>query len=134
MRLADPSGAEMLLIELRRVAVTLAVCYRPPSGDDAHAAAPGGDRPRPAARPHQHVVAPERSSLGMDQGRDSAHPEERQTAREDRVPTGHRPISLLSCVSKLCERLVNRRLVYLLESRQLLNSYQAGFPAPQIDG
>ena len=39
----------------------------------------------------------------------------------------HRPISLLSCVSKLCERLVNRRLVYLLENRRLLNPNQAGF-------
>ena len=39
----------------------------------------------------------------------------------------HRPISLLSCVSKLCERLVNRRLMYLLESRQLLNPNQGGF-------
>ena len=39
----------------------------------------------------------------------------------------HKPISLLSCVSKLCERLVNCRLMYLLESRQLLNPYQAGF-------
>ena len=34
VRLPDPPGAEMLLIELQRVGVTLAVCYRPP-GDDA---------------------------------------------------------------------------------------------------
>ena len=39
----------------------------------------------------------------------------------------HRPISLLSCVSKLCERLVNRRLMHLLEEQHLLNPNQAGF-------
>ena len=29
----------------------------------------------------------------------------------------HRPISLLSTVSKVCERLINRRLMHLLEDR-----------------
>ena len=38
-----------------------------------------------------------------------------------------RPISLLSCVSKLSERMVQARLTYLLESRGLLNPDQAGF-------
>ena len=38
-----------------------------------------------------------------------------------------RPISLLSCLGKLCERLVNRRLTYLLERNNLLNPCQAGF-------
>ena len=39
----------------------------------------------------------------------------------------YRPISLLSCVGKLSERLVQARLYHLLESRQLLNPAQAGF-------
>ncbi|XP_043241035.1 uncharacterized protein LOC122391303 [Amphibalanus amphitrite] len=39
----------------------------------------------------------------------------------------YRPISLLSSTSKLLERLINRRLMYLLEHRQLLNPNQAGF-------
>ena len=43
----------------------------------------------------------------------------------------HRPISLLSCLSKLCERMINRRLVYLLEKKQLINPNQAGFRRPR---
>ena len=35
VRLPDPAGAEMLLLRLQRIGVTLAVCYRPPGDDDA---------------------------------------------------------------------------------------------------
>ena len=38
-----------------------------------------------------------------------------------------RPISLLSCIGKVVERLIQERLVYLLESRNLLHPSQAGF-------
>jgi len=38
-----------------------------------------------------------------------------------------RPISLLSCIGKLVERLIQERLVYQLESQNLLHPSQAGF-------
>ena len=41
--------------------------------------------------------------------------------------TSYRPISLLSCVSKLMERVVKNRLQDFLERRNLLNPAQAGF-------
>ena len=39
----------------------------------------------------------------------------------------YRPISLLSCLGKLMERLVNGRLLNYLEANQLLNNYQTGY-------
>lgn len=42
-------------------------------------------------------------------------------------PTSYRPISLTSCVCKVMERMVNRRLVWFLESNQLLSREQCGF-------
>lgn len=42
-------------------------------------------------------------------------------------PTGYRPISLTSCLSKLLEKMINRRLMWLLENRSLLVHYQSGF-------
>jgi len=38
-----------------------------------------------------------------------------------------RPISLLSCIGKLVERLIQERLVYQLESRNLIHPSQASF-------
>ena len=43
------------------------------------------------------------------------------------APSSFRPISLTSCVSKLFERLVLARLSFLLESKDLLTPFQAGF-------
>ena len=42
-------------------------------------------------------------------------------------PSSYRPISLTSCFGKVAERMVNRRLVWHLESRGLLSCYQSGF-------
>jgi hypothetical protein len=42
-------------------------------------------------------------------------------------PTEYRPISLLSCIGKLAERIVKNRLYFFLESNNLLSSAQSGF-------
>ena len=41
--------------------------------------------------------------------------------------TSYRPISLLSCTGKLMERMVNTRLTWHLESKNILVNEQAGF-------
>ena len=42
-------------------------------------------------------------------------------------PTDYRPISLLSCIGKLAERIIKNRLYSFLESNKLLSSAQSGF-------
>ena len=42
-------------------------------------------------------------------------------------PRSYRPISLLSCVGKLLERMVNRRLISHLESNSALSPTQTGY-------
>lgn len=42
-------------------------------------------------------------------------------------PKNYRPIFLNSCVAKVFEKMVNNRLVYILESRQLFHQHQYGF-------
>ena len=42
-------------------------------------------------------------------------------------PASFRPISLTSCVSKLFERIIISRLLFLLESNSILSPHQAGF-------
>ena len=44
-----------------------------------------------------------------------------------RVPKGYRPISLISCLSKLLERIVTSRLSFFLEGHQTLSDHQFGF-------
>ena len=47
--------------------------------------------------------------------------------KDHSLTTSHRPISLLSCISKLMERMVQARLQDFLERRNLLHPSQAGF-------
>ena len=47
--------------------------------------------------------------------------------KERADPKNYRPISLTSCLCKVMERMVNRRLVWLLERRKLLSNIQCGF-------
>jgi len=47
--------------------------------------------------------------------------------KEKKNPLSYRPISLLSNVGKIMERMVNRRLIYLLESKDILAPSQTGY-------
>lgn len=47
--------------------------------------------------------------------------------KDPRHSTNYRPISLTSCLSKILERIINRRLQWTLETEQLLNTYQSAF-------
>jgi len=42
-------------------------------------------------------------------------------------PSSYRPIALTSCICKTMERMINRRLVWFLESHNLLTNLQCGF-------
>ena len=42
-------------------------------------------------------------------------------------PTNYRPIALTSCLCKTMERMVNDRLIWVLESKKLLSKFQCGF-------
>jgi len=43
------------------------------------------------------------------------------------IPANHRPIALTSCLCKTMERIINKRLVYYLESNNMLTNFQCGF-------
>ena len=42
-------------------------------------------------------------------------------------PTNYRPISLTSCLCKIFEKIINKRLIYYLESNNMLAPTQSGF-------
>ena len=42
-------------------------------------------------------------------------------------PKHYRPISMTSCLGKLLERMVSKRLTFFLEQQQILSKYQCGF-------
>jgi len=39
----------------------------------------------------------------------------------------HRPISLISCVAKVMERIITKRVMYYLHQNNLISKYQCGF-------
>ena len=43
------------------------------------------------------------------------------------LPKGYRPISLLSCISKVLERIVTNHLTFYLETQLQLSDHQFGF-------
>ena len=47
--------------------------------------------------------------------------------KDSELPQSYRPIALTSCVCKLYERMVNNRLIWYLESKNLLSNRQFGF-------
>ena len=49
--------------------------------------------------------------------------------KDPKEPKSFRPISLTSCVGKVCEKIVNRRLYWWLEDSGYLSEDQAGFRA-----
>ena len=46
-------------------------------------------------------------------------------------PNSYRPVTMLSCVGKVFERLIKNRLEYIVESKSVLDSSQSGFRAGQ---
>ena len=48
-------------------------------------------------------------------------------AKDPTNPTNYRPIALTSCICKTMEQIINRRLVWYLESHNLLTNVQCGF-------
>jgi hypothetical protein len=47
--------------------------------------------------------------------------------KDKRDPASYRPISLLSCLGKLMERILNRRLIWHLESNNIIAATQTGY-------
>jgi hypothetical protein len=47
--------------------------------------------------------------------------------KDPNEPTSYRPISLTSCMCEIIERLINRRLLHVIEERRLLPETQYGF-------
>ena len=46
-------------------------------------------------------------------------------------PTIYRPIALTSCICKIMQRVINRRLVWYIESRKLLTNVECRFRSRQ---
>ena len=47
--------------------------------------------------------------------------------KDNTEPLNYRPISLTSCICKTFERMVNKRLVWYLESQGIITNFQSGF-------
>ena len=47
--------------------------------------------------------------------------------KDKKLPSSYRPISLLSCLGKLLEKIIKKRLMAVLERRKILPEHQAGF-------
>ena len=51
--------------------------------------------------------------------------------KDKKDPNSYRPLSFLSCLGKLLERVINRRLIYFLEERKTLLPTQTGYRKPR---
>lgn len=51
----------------------------------------------------------------------------KKPGKDPRQATSYRPIALTSCTCKLMEKIVNKRIQWTLEHKNLLNNYQSGF-------
>ena len=47
--------------------------------------------------------------------------------KDDTIPSNYRPISLTSCLCKTLERMINVRLIWYLESQNIITNMQSGF-------
>lgn len=50
-----------------------------------------------------------------------------KSGKDKRMPTSYRPIFLTSCLSKTMERMVNKRLMWMIEKNKLIQAFQSGF-------
>ncbi|GBN26992.1 RNA-directed DNA polymerase from mobile element jockey [Araneus ventricosus] len=50
-----------------------------------------------------------------------------KVGKDPQNSSNYRPIALTSCLCKLMERMVNKRLVYILEKKNVLSKFQSGF-------
>lgn len=50
-----------------------------------------------------------------------------KSGKQKLEPSSYRPISLTCCMCKLLEKIVNKRLIWLLEQRNLISHRQSGF-------
>lgn len=51
----------------------------------------------------------------------------KKPGKDPRQATSYRPIALTSCTCKLMEKIINKRIQWTLEHKNLLNNYQSGF-------
>lgn len=50
-----------------------------------------------------------------------------KTGKDKRIPSSYRPIFLTSCLCKIMERMVNKRLTWIIEKYNLVQPFQSGF-------
>ena len=50
-----------------------------------------------------------------------------KSGKESSDPSSYRPIALISCLSKILEKILNKRLMWFLEKNNLIDRHQCGF-------
>ena len=51
--------------------------------------------------------------------------------KDSKNPSSYHPTSLMSCLCKTMERMINTRLVWVLEKNNILTKYHSGFRKDQ---